>query len=203
MHDTYQSVADPSEVQIKVRGSRFIAKAFRVDDEEQALEIVKRIRNVRHDATHHCFAYRLGIDGRVARTSDDGEPFGTAGQPILQQIDARTLTNTLTVVTRYYGGTKLGRGGLTRAYGDAASQSLDESGATTHYIYQRYQLSFSYDDTSPAMHVIASAGGLIRDTAYTEKTRIIVDIRAATAADFERSFVEELGGRGSLQKADD
>lgn len=203
MEDTYQSVAGRSQIQIKVRGSRFVAESFGVGGEEEARGIIERVQRKSHDATHHCYAYRVGIDGRHLRTNDDGEPSGTAGQPILQQIDARSLTNTLTIVTRYFGGTKLGRGGLIRAYGDAASQSLDAAGARTHYLYRRYHIRFGFDDTAPAMHLIESIGGLMHDTSYSEETRLTVDIRASRAAEFERRFVEMLGGRGTLEMVEE
>ncbi|MDX1430158.1 MAG: YigZ family protein, partial [Rhodothermales bacterium] len=111
MVDYFYSVAGSSEAQRKVRGSRFIGKAFGITNERGGDDLVVQVRKSLHDATHHCFAYRLGADGRHCRTNDDGEPSGTAGLPILQQIDARHLSNTIVVVTRYYGGTKLGRGG--------------------------------------------------------------------------------------------
>ena len=101
----------------KVKGSRFIAEATDVRDEEMTMAFVADVRGREPGATHHCWAYRLGTGGDAFRYNDDGEPSGTAGPPILRQIDALGLTNTLVVVTRYYGGTKLGTGGLLRAYG--------------------------------------------------------------------------------------
>lgn len=90
-----------------------------------------------------------------------------------------------------------------RAYGDAASKSLDVSGARTHYVYQRYRVRFTYDDTSQALHLINSVGGLINETSYTEETQVIVDIRVSTAAEFEQRFVEVLGGRGLVQMVEE
>ena len=112
MSDTYNTIAAPAQAELTAKGSRFIADALPVqslDDIDAQLErISKRERN----PSHHCTAYRLGSDGKTFRFNDDGEPSGTAGQPILRQIDARDLTNTLVVVTRYYGGTNLGKGGF-------------------------------------------------------------------------------------------
>lgn len=120
MSDTFHTIARAAEAEIKVDGSRFLAEAIPVDSRATVASEIEAIREREHKATHHCTAYRLGRDGADARSNDDGEPTGTAGPPILRQIEARDLTNTLVVVTRYYGGTKLGTGGLVRAYGDAA-----------------------------------------------------------------------------------
>src|SRR5690606_11612852 len=123
--DTYRVVAGTARAELREKGSRFIAEVFPVETEEEAAAAIEAVRRREHAATHHCTAYRLGPEGELFRASDDGEPSGTAGLPILRQIEARGLTNTLVVVTRYFGGTKLGRGGLIRAYGEAAARALD------------------------------------------------------------------------------
>ena len=124
MEDTYLTLREGAEAQIKVKGSRFLAEAVPVADEAVAEAALATIRKREYNATHHCTAYRIGPAADLFRFNDDGEPSGTAGQPILRQIEGRELTNTLVVVTRYYGGTKLGTGGLIRAYGEAASLAL-------------------------------------------------------------------------------
>jgi putative IMPACT (imprinted ancient) family translation regulator len=107
--------------------------------------------------THHCAAYRLGRDGEDFRYDDDGEPSGTAGPPILRQIDAQTLTNTLVVVTRYFGGTELGIGGLARACGDVASAALDAATVVERVLRTPVRLQFAYDDPSPAQRCSGSS----------------------------------------------
>ena len=117
-----------------------------------------------YNATHHCWAYRLGQQSDLFRYSDDGEPSGTAGQPILRQIDGRMLTNVMIVVTRYYGGTKLGTGGLARAYGEAAGLVLDACQIKEHIIRELLTIRFAYADTSPAMHTVDSFDAKIKSS---------------------------------------
>ena len=115
MKDTYRSIESPSEGLFKDNGSRFIALAYPVESEQEVKEHVSALKKEYHDARHHCYAYRLGHRGETFRCSDDGEPSGSAGRPILGQIDAASLSDVLVVVVRYFGGIKLGIPGLIRA----------------------------------------------------------------------------------------
>ena len=123
--DTYLVLDKPVISEIKIKGSRFLAEAIPVSSVEEADAALLAIKKRDYDATHHCSAYRIGSDGNTFRYNDDGEPNSSAGLPIYRQIEGRNLTNALVVVIRYYGGTKLGTGGLVRAYGEAASLALD------------------------------------------------------------------------------
>ena len=123
--DTYLVLDGPSTASIKIKGSRFIAEALPVSDVSEAEHALASIRKRDYDATHHCSAWRIGKKGETFRYSDDGEPNSSAGLPIFRQIEGKALTNTMVVVVRYYGGTKLGTGGLVRAYGDAAKEALN------------------------------------------------------------------------------
>ena len=200
MQDTYFTLADYARAEIKVKGSRFIAEAIRVENVKDAEAEIAAIRKREYNATHHCTAYRIDPGGDIFRYNDDGEPNGTAGAPILRQIDARQLTNTLVVVTRYYGGTKLGTGGLLRAYGDAAAEALAAAPIEEHVIRTRLRLRFGYDDTSPAMHTISRFDVQILETHYTEETELIVGVRRSEAEAFIDAFVNALGGRGTAEK---
>ncbi|PSR00263.1 MAG: hypothetical protein BRD51_00710, partial [Bacteroidetes bacterium SW_11_64_17] len=124
MSDMYRTIDESARAEQTMDGSLFLAEAMPVSDRRAATECIETVCEREHKAPHHCTAYRLGREGEDFRCDDDGEPSGTAGKPILRQIDARDLTNTLVVVTRYFGGTELGTGGLARAYGDAASAAL-------------------------------------------------------------------------------
>lgn len=199
MEDTYRVLRDYAREEIKVKGSRFIAEAIPVAGGEAAEEAIASIRKREHSATHHCTAYRVGPDGEVFRFNDDGEPAGTAGQPILRQIDGRGLTDTLVVVTRYFGGTKLGTGGLIRAYGEAAALALDAAGTQTRLRLVPLTVRFAYPDTSPAMHTIHRFEAEIRDTRYADDTRITLAVRRSREADFRAAFTEALGGRGVIE----
>ena len=200
MSDTYYTLGDYVWTEIKVKGSRFIGEAIRVESVEDAEAEIAAIRKREYNATHHCTAYRIGPDGANFRYNDDGEPNGTAGAPILRQIDTRHLTNTLVVVTRYYGGTKLGTGGLLRAYGDAAAQTLEAAPIEERTLRARLRLCFRYDDTSPAMHIISQHDATILETQYTEETVILVGVRRSQVEVFIDAFVNALGGRGTAER---
>lgn len=199
--DVFRSVAGAALAEIKVKGSRFVAEVFPVADEAEAEGHIERIRNREFSATHHCTAYRVGPDAHLFRFNDDGEPSGTAGQPILRQIEGRNLTNTLVVVTRYYGGTKLGTGGLIRAYGDAASEALDAAGEKKNVISEHLYVSFRYDDTSPAMYVLQQFGAEVIESAYTDLTKLTVAVPRSRVQAFEKAFANALGGRGEIRSS--
>lgn len=128
MLEEYRTVAADADAQIEVKRSRFLARVRRVSDEAAARAVVEACRKQYWDARHHCSAFVLGPSGSLARSSDDGEPSGTAGAPILAAITGRGLCDVVVVVTRYFGGTLLGAGGLVRAYTDAAFAGLDRAG---------------------------------------------------------------------------
>lgn len=200
LSDTYLQIAADQQAEIKIKGSRFIGEAILVEDEAEALDRLAGIRKREYNATHHCWAYRVGIASDKFRYSDDGEPSGTAGQPILRQIDGRGLTNILVVVTRYYGGTKLGTGGLVRAYGDAAAAVLDLCKINEHIVRQELVVKFAYADTSPAMHTIDNFDAIIASSNYGDDTELTLAIRKSEVEAFCAAFVENLGGRGLVGK---
>ena len=202
LRDTYLTVAGSGSAELTVKASRFIGEAVPAASVEQAMAYVDAVRKREYNASHHCFAYRLGFDAENFRYSDDGEPNGTGGSPILRHIDGRGLTNLVVVVTRYYGGTNLGTGGLIRAYGDAAAAALDAAGTVTNILRERVSLTFQYADTSPAMHTINQFDAPILDTHYTDVTEIIVDVRRAETDALDAMFTAALAGRGAVQRLD-
>jgi uncharacterized YigZ family protein len=123
-----RTIAADARIELEVRKSRFIGHAFRVNDEDAARSRIQDLRKHHWEANHNCTAWRIGADGRSQRSNDDGEPSGTAGIPMLEVLNQRNLTDVLVVVTRYFGGTKLGAGGLIRAYGSTVSAVLDIAG---------------------------------------------------------------------------
>jgi len=199
MQDVYYVLGGFVRAERKVKGSRFIAEAMPVEGEPHAEAEIAAVRKRAYDATHHCFAYRVGSAGEGFRYSDDGEPGGTAGTPILRQIDVRGLTHTLVVVTRYYGGTKLGTGGLIRAYSEAAAQALEAGGIEEKVLRTCIRLCFGYEDTSPAMHTLSRFDAVVHDTHYTEATDMIIGVRCSQAALFIETFVDALRGRGRAE----
>jgi uncharacterized YigZ family protein len=198
MSDTYRTIASSATATLKVEGSRFLAEAVPVASREAAEKHIEAVREREHQATHHCTAYRLGTEGDEVRYNDDGEPSGTAGQPILRQMDARDLTNTLVVVTRYFGGTKLGTGGLMRAYGDAADAALDQASIVERVVRVPVQIRFAYDDTTPARQVLRQFDATVTDSDYTDVTELTVGVRASEVEVFVDAFRNALSARGEV-----
>jgi uncharacterized YigZ family protein len=154
MPDYYNTIEKPSIAEFKDRGSKFIAYAFPVNDVSDCKEKLTIIKKEHPKATHHCFAYRLGIDGMSYRVSDDGEPSGSAGRPILGQIDSRQVTNTMIIVVRYFGGTLLGVPGLINAYKTAAALSLQVIPAVQKPVLTHYRVQFDYTQMNEVMMII-------------------------------------------------
>lgn len=198
MNDTFRTLEEVGRAEQVVDGSRFLAEALPVSDREGVQARVQTIRDREHKATHHCSAYRLGVEGDDARYNDGGEPSGTAGPPILHQIDARNLTNTLVVVTRYFGGTELGTGGLTRAYGDAASAALEQTLVVERVVRTPVRIRFSYDDTSPTQQVLEQFDTEMQNSQYTDVTTLTVGVRRSEVDAFVEAFTNALSDRGEV-----
>ena len=152
--DTYNMLAAPGEGLYKEKGSKFIASAFTVMNEDEAKAAIAEIRKKYFDARHHCFAYMIGPDKKIFRASDDGEPSGTAGKPILNQILSKDVTNVCVVVTRYFGGIKLGTSGLINAYKTASCEALDNAQVVEKTINEIYSLEFEYPLMNDVMRIM-------------------------------------------------
>lgn len=150
----YYTIAQPVIAEFKDRGSRFLAYAYPLSSVEEFKKKLKQLREEHHKAVHHCFAYRLGIDRNIFRVSDDGEPSGSAGRPILGQIDSKELTNVLIVVVRYFGGTLLGVPGLINAYKTVASLALQTTPIVQKQIELIYSLHFDYTRMNDVMMIV-------------------------------------------------
>jgi len=155
INDSYFNTIEKSSVaEYKDRGSKFISYAFPVADVNDTKERLAEIKKEHPKATHHCFAYRIGFDGNNFRVSDDGEPSGSAGRPILGQIDSKQVTNVLIIVVRYFGGTQLGIPGLINAYKTTASSALQSSLIVRKPVLINYRLQFDYTQMNEVMKVI-------------------------------------------------
>lgn len=154
-NDTYKTLESNSEeVLYKEKGSKFFGYAFPVEHEDQIREILDALKAQHHSARHWCYAWQLGTEKQRYRANDDGEPSNSAGMPIYGQIQSFELTNVLVVVVRYFGGTKLGVGGLIQAYKTAAQMALEVSSIAERTIDVEYTLEFQYKDMSHVMRVI-------------------------------------------------
>ena len=195
MDDTYTTIGRRSRCETKVQGSRFIADVVPVEERDQAEGVLEEIRKSLHDATHHSYAYRMGKKGELYRLHDDGEPGGTAGRPILAAIDRHGLTNVLVVVTRYFGGTKLGVGGLARAYGDAAEQGLREAGSRICYETESFTVRFAHAHTAAVMRIASQLHARIADTGYDDQVIMTLEIRRSLATRLRGELTEALRGQ--------
>lgn len=150
----YTTIQQTSTAEFKDRGSRFIGYAFPVENTEEFKKYLQQVKKEHPKASHHCFAYRIGFDGNIFRSSDDGEPSGTAGKPILGQIDSKGITNTLIIVVRYFGGTMLGVPGLIHAYKTTAALALQVVAVIQKPIEILYELQFDYTRMNEIMLLI-------------------------------------------------
>lgn len=192
--DEYKTINEAVRTELKVQGSRFIASVSPSSTKLAAEEFIARTKKKFHDATHNCYAYRCGTGGTLYRFNDSGEPSGTAGKPILAAIDKAGLTDVCVVVTRYFGGTKLGVGGLIRAYGEAAEQTLSSAEQVTRFVYDTFRASFPHSLISNVMHVASKCGAKIADTIYDEEVHLELVVRRSKAGEFHSQLVDHTGG---------
>ncbi len=176
MKDTFYTIANPSEGEFKDRGSKFIAYAYPTDNAESIQEKLAAIKKEHFKARHHCYAYRLGLDRNNFRANDDGEPSGTAGKPILGQIDRLELTNVLVVVVRYFGGTKLGTSGLINAYKTATATALEKAAIVEKTVKALFEIKFDYALMSDVMNAIKRGDFEVVKQEFTSDAVIVVAI---------------------------
>lgn len=172
---TIEGIAEGQYTQLR---SRFIAYAIPVKDEAEALEQVAHFKRKYYDARHCCWAYRLGQDGSITRSNDDGEPSGTAGKPILGQLLSQNLTEVLVVVIRYFGGIKLGTSGLIEAYRAAAQEALANAQIIERIIERSFSIRFGYDLMGEIMRLVKDSGANITKQAFVEDCLLEVALRA-------------------------
>ena len=190
--DSYLTIAQPAEAYNRERSSKFLSFAFPVENEEQIREALEPLRKRYFDATHHCYAWRLGPEGESFRANDDGEPSGTAGRPILGQLLSAGVTNCLVVVVRYFGGTKLGVPGLIAAYKEATQEVLAACQSVERTVDDRITIYFPYVAMNDVMRVIKEEQPQIEEQLFDNLCTIRLRIR--------RSLSERLVGR--LQKVE-
>jgi len=154
MKDTFYSIKFPTEAIYKEKGSKFLAFAYPVENEQEIKNHLEIIKKKYYDATHHCFAYMLGADGEKWRANDDGEPSHSAGMPILNQIKSKGVSDVLVIVVRYYGGVKLGVSGLIQAYKTATALALEEAELQEKQISKIFSISYNYSETSKVMSLV-------------------------------------------------
>ncbi len=186
--DTYKTLADHSKGLYTEKGSRFIALAFPVENEDQVKQYLADIRKSYYDARHHSYAYILGAEKNAYRVYDDGEPSGSAGRPIYGQLLSYDLTNVLVVVVRYFGGIKLGIPGLINAYRTAAKDAIDANIIIEKTIDETYRLLFDFSEMNAVMKVLKNDSIKISDQTYLDKYMITFTVRRSEADKFLSSL---------------
>ena len=154
VNDTYKTISAPAEGIYKEKGSKFLAFAYPVFNEDEIKEHIAELKKKFHDARHHCYAWKLGMDDNHHRMNDDGEPSGTAGKPIYGQILSHELTNVLVVVVRYFGGTKLGTSGLIHAYKTATKDAFENAGIVEQTVNDIITVNFGYSAMNDVMRIV-------------------------------------------------
>jgi len=197
---THSTLAGDADLEIdKIKGSRFWAFARPVADEAEARAFVDELRRL-HKAGHHCHAWRLGLgEDPLTRSSDDGEPGGTAGRPILREIEARGLRDVCVVVLRWFGGTKLGTGGLVRAYGGAARALLEEAPTLEIQVTRSVRLRFDYPDTALVEGVLRERGLSPAASDYGADVSLSVEVPPEDLDALAAALREATGGRLELE----
>lgn len=178
MLSTYFTVKGYGEHEIVIQRSRFIAYIERVTTEDAAQAFIEKIKKKHRDASHNCSAYLIGETNQIQKANDDGEPTGTAGVPILEVLKKRDLKDTVVVVTRYFGGIKLGAGGLIRAYGSATSEGLNATGIVERKLMQIFLTTIDYTWLGKLENELRSSGYLIKEINYLEQ--VVIQIYATS-----------------------
>ncbi len=181
--DKYITLAKPHRAETKVKGSKFIASAANVSDKTSAINFLETIRSEFFDATHNCFAYRIGYDGLEYRAADDGEPNGSAGKPILFSISKFNLSDVIVVVTRYFGGTKLGVGGLARAYSEATELVLSQCEFKTIHRTMPVRVLCIYEDINTIKRLIDEYAVSFKEY-YSDAVEYIVEVHISKTDEF-------------------
>jgi len=196
--DRFLTVARAYDAVLMVKGSRFLARVAPVSSTAGPERVVEEIRRAYRDATHHCFAFRVGyVAGRIERFSDAGEPSGTAGRPILQALQSKRVWDIVAVVTRYFGGVKLGPGGLRRAYRKVTEVALEDVTLISRGVVSSYNLRFDHAMTGAVYRVIGEFEGLVTSTGLGSRVRLGVTVKRSAGPSFCRRLVD--AGRGAIE----
>ncbi|MYV54499.1 YigZ family protein [Streptomyces sp. SID3212] len=199
MQEQYRTVARAGVHETEVNRSRFLCALAPVADEREAQEFVAGIRKEHPAASHHCFAYVIGADASVQKASDDGEPGGTAGVPMLDMLLRREMRYVVAVVTRYYGGVKLGAGGLIRAYGGAVGEALDVVGVRTRRRFRLATVTVGHQRAGKLENDLRATGRAVREVRYAEAVTIGIGLPDGEVDTFRAWLADTTAGTAVLE----
>ncbi|WHY66350.1 YigZ family protein [Neobacillus sp. SuZ13] len=198
----YNTVKQAGEHEIIIQKSRFIAHVQRTETELEAQEFIQSLKKKYWDATHNCSAYLIGENDHIQKANDDGEPSGTAGVPILEVLKKRKLKDTTVVVTRYFGGIKLGAGGLIRAYGKSASEGLDAVGIVERKLMQIFHITMDYSWLGKIENELRSSNYILKDIQYQENVEFEVFVEEVQQQAFTEWMIELTNGQAQITKGE-
>ncbi len=199
MVTAFITLAASAHAEIEVKRSRFVCAVQRVDSEDAAREVIAATRKAHWDAGHHCTAVILGADRPIERSSDDGEPAGTAGAPMLEVLRGRELSDVVAVVSRWFGGTKLGTGGLARAYGDAVRAALVSAASVRCDLIEEFVIGVDHATAGRLENDLRARGVAVLATEYAEQARISLGIPAGRRGELESTLAELTSGNIELE----
>jgi len=191
--DTYRTIAEPVEGFFKDKGSKFISFIFPISSENDAKTHLLELRELHAKANHHVYAYRLGLDRMTYRLSDDGEPSGSSGRPILNTLYSKEITNILVVVVRYFGGTLLGIPGLINAYRSATEDALENAQVVEKHLFNVYELKFSYVQMNDVMRIVKELELPVKEQVFEMECKMVVEVRTTLVERF-MTRVEKVEG---------
>jgi len=198
----YKTVKGYGENEINIQKSRFIAYIERAETEEEAQEFIQMIKKRNWDATHNCSAYLIGEHDQIQKANDDGEPSGTAGVPILEVLKKKNLKDTVVVVTRYFGGIKLGAGGLIRAYGKATSEGLNAIGIVERKLMRVMHTTIDYTLLGKVENELRSSVYTIKEIHYLEKVEVETFVEDGEKVNFSAWMIELTNGQAEIREGD-
>lgn len=200
MHDrnapAFRTLRGEGIAELEIKRSRFLGQAAPVRDEAAVHALLASVRSAHPDASHHCFAYRLGLAGEAARFSDDGEPGGTAGRPIMEVLLREELVDVAVVVTRYFGGILLGSGGLTRAYSQTAAEAVRAAGFVAMRPHTEVRVTVEYSRLGALEQALLRAGLVASAKEYTDRVTLLVPVPAGDEPSFAAVVADLTGGGG-------
>ncbi|MEU7320644.1 YigZ family protein [Streptomyces griseoviridis] len=199
MQDEYRTVAHPGVHETEVNRSRFLCALAPAATEQEAQDFLAAVRKEHPDASHHCWAYVIGADASVQRAGDDGEPGGTAGVPMLQMLLRRDMRYVVAVVTRYYGGVKLGAGGLIRAYGGAVGEALDALGTRTRRRFRLATVTVDHQRAGRVQNDLRTSGRAVLDVHYGEQVTIDIGLPDAEVPAFRAWLADATAGTARFE----
>jgi uncharacterized YigZ family protein len=199
---SYYTVKGYGEHEIEIQKSRFIAYIQRAETEEEAQEFIQMIKKKNWNATHNCSAYMIGENDQIQKANDDGEPSGTAGVPILEVLKKKHLKDTVVVITRYFGGIKLGAGGLIRAYGKATSEGLNATGIVERKLVRIIHTTIDYTWLGKIENELRSSAYQLKEIHYLDKVEIETYVEEAQTEEFYEWMIEMTSGQGEIHSGE-